>query len=289
LELAVATAALVTFAGAQTAAAAAPVVDPATLVAPAAPAPIAMACAAGQTDLNHASSAELQTLPTPDGARLSISAAQQIIAGRPYLQSSDLKAPAVTAITTDHVQLWEQRSLVCATPIFVTASDNTRVPVTPNVCTSAQQADFNDKRDYNDFVKLFGRPTADRVISGMPYPSVVNGLRRAGVAAGQLKKYDGQVCATPYPIRFAGTDWAFATPQDGIAVSTTGGFGTYTLTVPRGTTAYNGSWASAAEQPSAVAENAGISSFHIEVPTVDAHIHGSWTGSVGVTGACQAG
>lgn len=243
-----------------------------------------MACAAGQTDLNHASSAELRSLPTPGGAAgLSASAAAEIIAGRPYLQPTDLKAPAVTGITKNHIELWQQRSLVCVAPIFVTASDNTLVPIAPDVCTSALQADINDKRDYSDFVDLFGRPTADRVVSGMPYPSVQNALRQAGVGPGKLNKYDGKICATPYPIRYSKVDWAFATPRDGIAVDTTGVFGKYTLTVPAGVAAGYGSWASVAEAKSTVAESAGITSFHIDAPTVDAHIHGPWTGSVGVT------
>lgn len=276
--------ALLTLAGAPTPTLAATVVDPATLSAPAAPAPIVMACAAGETDLNHASSTELQKLPTPGGgATLSAPAAKQIIEGRPYLQPSDLKAPAVTGITKNHVELWQQQSLVCVTPIFVTASDNTLVPVAPDVCTSAQQADLNDKRDHNEFVKLFGRPTADRVVGGMPYPSVQNGLRLAGVGAGQLKKYDGLICATPYPIRYSKVDWAFATPRDGIAVDTSGEYGQYTLTVPAGVAGGYGSWASVTEEKSAVAESAGITSFRIDAPTVDAHVHGPWTGSVGVT------
>ena len=214
---------------------------------------------------------------------LSAPVAEQVIAGRPYLQPTDLSAPAVPGVSDSHVQLWMQLSRVCVTPIFTTASDNTRVPVTPNVCVRSEQVDLNDRRDYAGFVDMFGRPTADRVVSGMPYPSVDNSLRRAGVGPGQLKKYEGQICATPYPIRFNGIDWAFATPQDGIAVNHTGDYGKYTLTVPAGVAGGAGSWASVAEQEASIAENAAINSFHIDAPTVDAHIHGPWSGSVGVT------
>ena len=75
-------------------AAAGALANPASLVAPAAPAPVVMGCQTGQVDLNHASPASLQTLPTPDGSLLSPPAAGQIVAGRPYLQPTDLKAPA---------------------------------------------------------------------------------------------------------------------------------------------------------------------------------------------------
>lgn len=242
-----------------------------------------MACATGQVDLNHASVSALTSLPTPDEATLSTSVASQIIAGRPFLQPTDLKAPAVQGVTENHVRLWLDRGLVCATPIFQEASDGTSVPSTPSVCDSLLQADFNDPNDYEQFVALFGRPTADRVRSGIPYPSTYNALRRAGVSAGLMKKHAQRVCATPYPIRHAGVDWAFATPEHGIAVDTSGVFGTYTLTVPGGVTAARGAWASVRETESVVAQNAGLDFFELDAPTVDAHIHGDWTGPVAVT------
>jgi hypothetical protein len=52
----------------------------------------------------------------------------------------------------------------------------------------------------------------------VPYPSAVNALLREYVGTSKLKK--GLVSVTPYPIRFSGVDWAFATPRDGIAVDT---------------------------------------------------------------------
>jgi len=172
-----------------------------------------MRCNAGQLDLNHASTSQLQALPTPTGSKLSAPVASNIVAARPYLQPTDLRAPAVNGITDDHVSLWLSRGLVCVTPIFVTASDSTQVPVAPNICTSPTQADVNDKTQRARFAALFGGPTADRIVAGIPYPSVDNSLRRAGVGPGGLKQAAGKLCATPYPIRYAGTDWAFATPR----------------------------------------------------------------------------
>lgn len=242
-----------------------------------------MACSAGQVDLNHASISLLETLPTPDGERLSAPVAENIIDSRPYLRPSDLRAPAVTGVTDNHVALWLQRGLVCATPILVQASDGTYAPETPDICSDASQVDLNDKLSYNKFADLFGKPTADRLVDGMPYSSVTNAVRRAGVGPGQLNKLDGRLCLTPYPIRFDGTDWAFATPASGVAVSTGGKYGNYTLTVPSGVTTGNGSWASIQEVAGTVAEAASVRAFHLATPSVDAHIHGSWNGTVGVT------
>jgi hypothetical protein len=243
-----------------------------------------MHCDTGQVDLNHATAAQLRTLPTPDGSKLSASAAANIIDARPYLQPTDLRAPAVNGVTDNHVAIWIIRHLVCVTPVFVTAADSTQVPVAPDICSTASQADLNDATQRGRFVTLFGGPTADRLVAGMPYPSIDNALRRAGVGPGGLKKYAGKLCVTPYPIRFAGVDWAFATPEDGIADTTPGDFGSYTLTVPAGTTDGNGAWASVEEVPSPLAADAGIDYFTLDLPAVDAHIHGGWHGPVGVTG-----
>lgn len=157
------------------------------------------------------------------------------------------------------------------------------VPVTPDVCTTSAQADLNDAAQLAKFRALFGGPTADRIVAGQPYPSVNNALRRAGVGPGGLKQHAGKVCATPYPVRHNGIDWGFATPEDGIAVTGHGGFGTYTITVPADTTTGNGAWTSVSEAKARIAENAGISEFTIDSPTANGHIHGAFTGPVGIT------
>jgi hypothetical protein len=258
-------------------------VDPAALVAPAAPAPVVMNCLAGQTDLNHATLAQLQQLPTPDGSVLSSSVASNIVSGRPYLQPTDLRAPAVNGVTDNHVALWRKRGLVCTLPIFVNASDGTAVPVAPDVCTSPSQADLNDSQQRAKFAALFGDPTATRIVAGAPYPSVVNALRRAGVGPGGLKQSAGKVCVTPYPIESAGIDWAFAKPGTGVAVTAQGHFGAYTLIVPAGAATGTGEWASVTETAAQISQQAGISSFTLDTPTVNGHIHGDFTGPVGVT------
>lgn len=255
--------------------------DPASLTAPDASDPIVMACSDRQVDLNHADQAALQALPTPDGSNLSQPVANNIIAGRPYLQPTDLRTPAVEGVTDDHVIRWIANQLVCVTPIFEPASDGTQVPVAPDVCEPGQY-DINDDADHAMFVKLFGGPTADRLVAGAPYPSVINSLRRAGVGAGRISKHGDKLCATPYPVSFAGTDWAWADPEEGITVDTIGTLGTYDLTVPAGTTTGNGSWASITEVDSPFDELAEVG-LSLDLPAANPHIHGPWVGAVGIT------
>jgi hypothetical protein len=256
------------------------VVDPAALEAPLAPDPIFLQCVDGQVDLNHASIEELRALPTPDGEPLSRPTAENIVGGRPYLQVTDLKAPAVPGVSTDHVATWIAAELTCVTPILETAPDDTEVPVAPDVCESGQH-DVNAADDDPWFAATFGRPTAARLVDGAPYPSVVNALRIVGVGPGGLRKYRDSVCATPYPITYNGTDWAWATPGDGITVDTTGILGTYDLIVPPATTQGNGAWASITEVDSPFDELAGVG-LDLALPAADPHVHGNWAGNVAV-------
>lgn len=256
--------------------------SPLDLTAPAAPAPISMGCADGQVDLNHADLALLQTLPTPSGGgTLSAPVARSIMEGRPYLQPHDLRAPAVKGVTDNHVDRWQADDLVCVTPIFTEAADGTQAPVAPNVCTDGQD-DINDADSQSRFADLFGRPTGARLVEGQPYPSVVNALRSAGVGPGQIKKYSEHLCATPYPILFEGVNWAFATRRDGIATTTTGGFGDYTLIVPEGVVTGDGAWTSVHEVDAPANAMIGITDYDLNLPAVDAHIHGYWDGQVGL-------
>ena len=256
------------------------VVDPSTLSAPPASDPILLECANGQIDLNHASLDTLRSLPNPGGGSLSGPVAQNIVDGRPYLQVTDLRAPAVPGVSDGHVERWVRGNLTCVTPIFQRASDGTEVPVAPDVCEPGQH-DVNAAGGDPWFASTFGRPTTARLVNGAPYPSVLNALRIAGVGPGGVAKHREAICATPYPIRHAGTDWAWATPGKGIAVDTAGTLGTYELIVPPATTKANGAWASIREVDSPFDELAGVGE-DLALPAVDPHIHGEWTGNVAV-------
>jgi hypothetical protein len=247
--------------------------NPSSLAAPAAPAPVAMECVPGQVDVNNPSAETFASLLTPDGSPLSAPVRARILEGQPYLQPSDLLA--VPGVTRNHIALWSSRKLACATP-------KTLPPPAPDICEK-DQADVNDPRDRPRFAALYGRPTSDRLIEGIPYPSVVNALRIAGVGPGRIMQTADLVCATPYPIRHAGVDWAFATSDEGIAVDTHGDYGAYTLTVPAGVTGGLGSWASISEVNSTLADAVGIDYFDLDTPSADAHIHGPWLGHVGLT------
>ena len=250
------------------------VADPRALSAPKAPAPIVMDCVSGAVDVNIPDPDALAGLTNPEGGPLSRPVRERIVEGQPYLQPRDLLA--VPGITRAHLEAWQRRGLACATP-------PTLPPPSPNPCTPGQ-LDLNDAADRDGFASLYGRPTADRIVSGIPYPSVVNALRVAGVGPGRIAQTADRVCATPYPVRHASVDWAWANPDTGIAFDNSGDFGTYTLTIPAGVTEGTGAWGSLDEAESSLEHATGLGSLvDLETPGVDAHIHAPWSGVVGVT------
>lgn len=244
---------------------------PSTISAPAAAEPVIMDCVEGQIDINNPNSNAFAPLSAPDGVPLGEPVRKRMVEGQPYLQPSDLLA--VSGLTPAHIGKWIGEGSVCATPQVLP-------PPAPDVCLD--EVDVNSAESQEALAVIYGRPTADRLLKGIPYPSVVNALRIAGVGPGVIKQTEALLCATPYPIQHEGVNWAYATADNGIALDTTGDFGDYTLTVPRGVTAGTGAWASVTETGSKFTDGLGLG-LDMDVPAVDAHIYGNWAGYVAVT------
>jgi Helix-hairpin-helix motif len=154
-------------------------------------------CAPGQVDLNHASLAELQTLPGVSGP-----IAQRIVASRPHDRVRDLLV--VPGVGPDTEAAIAASGKACATPL-------TLPPPAADVCTNAQQIDVNTPASRPRLASLFGRPTADRVVAAQPFPDLAHALTVlvAGAGAGKVSKYRPLLCATPVPKTTHGENYSW--------------------------------------------------------------------------------
>lgn len=243
--------------------------DPTSLEAPEAPEAIVMDCLPGQINVNDPDPEVFAGLLTPDGSSLDKPVRARLVSGQPYLQPSDIIA--TSGIWQDHYAIWEAEGSLCAEP-------PTLPPPAPDVCVD-DQVDINDAENYEQFADLFGEPTADRLVAGLPYPTVWNGLRTAGVGPGGIKKHQDSLCATPWPIIHDGTTWGWA-DDEGIDLTATGVFGDYSLVVPANTVG-TPTWSRVAENIDPVV-NEELDEFDlsVDVPSADAHIYGEWDGPV---------
>ena len=238
--------------------------DPASISAPPSPEPVLMGCVDGQVDVNGSVS-DLANLDKADGGSLSRPVRQRIVDGQPYLQPSDLLA--VSGVTSNDVAAWAAADLVCATPPLVVGPDGSSVPdYLGDVCPAdGSRVDVNDPSSRRALQAMFGRPTGDRIVDGQPYPHVTNALRVAGFGPGRDKKHADELCATPYPIAFDGTDWAWLSPAGGTVNGPDGA----ALVVPAGTVTGTGLWGSVTLTD--VDDLRGG-------PMFDMHVHGPWAG-----------
>jgi Helix-hairpin-helix motif len=210
-------------------------------------------CQVGEIDLNHASFNELQRLP---GVPASV--AERIIATRPHDRVEDLLvAPGIGPGKFAQIQT---SGMACATPL-------TLPPPAADVCTYAGQLDVNDPSARGGLARLFGGPTADRLVAGQPYPDLAHArvVLVAGAGPGKVTKYASQLCSTPVPKIHAGTQYAWAYSATGGRADHAGA----TLVVPKAVLSDPvGSWLSIAPLPVD-----GVTSG----PTFDIEIHGPWS------------
>jgi DNA uptake protein ComE-like DNA-binding protein len=133
-------------------------------------------CAAGQIDLNHASTAQLQTLPDVPGP-----VASRIIALRPNDRTNDLLA--VPGIGPTELAAIQASGKACSTPL-------TLPPPAANVCTVNGQLDMNDPASKPGLAQLFGSPTAARIVGAEPFPDLAHAMTvlAAGAGPGKVTK-----------------------------------------------------------------------------------------------------
>jgi hypothetical protein len=176
-------------------------------------------CATGQVDLNHASLAQLQTLPG-----VSAPIAQRIVTMRPHDRTQDLLV--VPGIGADTLAAINATGKACSTPL-------TLPPPSANVCISSSQLDVNNPASQPGLASLFGKPTAQRIVAAEPFPDLAHAkvILAAGAGSGKVTKYASKLCATPEPKTTGGVNYSYV-------YSATGGradLGKFSLVVPAGT------------------------------------------------------
>jgi Helix-hairpin-helix motif len=195
---------------------------------------LTMDCGAGQVDLNHATLAQLQTLP-----EISAPIAERIVSMRPHDRVRDLLV--VPGIGPDKLADVIASGRACATPL-------TLPPPAADVCRSATQLDVNDAKSQAGVAKLFGGPTAQRLVNAEPYPDLNHALvvLAAGAGPGKVAKYRARLCATPVPKTTGGVNYSWVYSAAGGRAD----LGPLSLIVPPGTLSDPvGQWLRIAPQP----------------------------------------
>jgi hypothetical protein len=218
-----------------------------------------MDCAAGQIDLNHASPAELQTLPD-----VSKSIADRIVVARPHDRVRDLLV--VPGVGPDKLVRIEATGKACSTPL-------TLPPPASDVCTKDGQLDVNDPATRAGIADLFGAPTAGRIVDAQPFADLAHAkvVLAAGAGPGKVEKYAPRLCLTPEPkiSRNVNYSWAYARPGGRADYS---GF---SLVVPAGVIDEPiGAWLRVTPQDPDLVRWPGS-----PYTTADFHIEGSWSGN----------
>jgi hypothetical protein len=228
---------------------------------PATPEPIAaqrLDCQPGQVDINSAPATQMVArlgLPLP--------VAQRVVAHREplYLDVEDLLT--VEGIGPGKVDSLARGGVACADlPV-------TPPPVDAFVCRPGDgRVDVNRPTSRARLAALFGAPTADRIVAGIPYSGVKPMVAEhvPGVGSGKQAKLLDQLCDTPPTIDHAGTRWGW--------ISTAGGRVDHpqsaSLTVGPGIIDLNsGMWGSVRPLP--------YDSLY-GGPKFDFQVHGPWAG-----------
>jgi DNA uptake protein ComE-like DNA-binding protein len=139
----------------------------------------AAAAAAGPVDLNTATQAQLEALPSVGAVT-----ARKIIAGRPYSSVQDLSKAGVSAKTIQTLTPLVTVSAAAAAPAAAPAPAATAKATSASKKTaSAGPVDLNagSQKDLESLPGV-GPATARKIIAGRPYASVQD-LSRAGVSA----------------------------------------------------------------------------------------------------------
>ncbi|MCU1615786.1 MAG: Helix-hairpin-helix motif-containing protein [Frankiales bacterium] len=180
---------------------------------------LAMDCAPGQIDLNHASLTDLQMLPD-----VSAPIAQRIVNMRPHDRTRDLLV--VPGVGPDKLAAIEATGRACSTPL-------TLPPPAADVCTAAGQLDVNDPASQSGLAALFGTPTAQRIVAAQPFPDLAHAkvTLAAGAGPGKVTKYAARLCATPEPKKTGGVNFSYVYSAKGGRAD----LGKFALVLPAGT------------------------------------------------------
>lgn len=236
----------------------APTAVGATFPAPATPAPIAskrLACQPAQIDVNSATVAQLTA-----GLDLSRPVAERVVEHRKplYLDLEDL-------LVVEGIGAGALARLVASKRACVDLP-STPPPTDAHVCSGHdQRVDVNRPGSRRALEDLFGRPTAERIVAGMPYSGLASVVSEhiPGAGKGKAAKLAERLCATPPTIDHESTRWGWASDAGGRVDHPGGG----TLTVPAGTVGPGGAWGSVADLPW-TDDDSG--------PRYDMHLHASW-------------
>lgn len=227
---------------------------------PATPDPIAakrLACDPGQIDVNSASAQDLRALG------LDLPVAERLIAHREplYLDLGDLLV--VEGIGADKLAEIKVSGRACA------GLPTQPPPTDAHVCRFGDgRVDVNRPQSSKALAAMLGRPTADRIVAGIPYAGVgpVVAEHLPGIGPGRQRKLISQLCATPATIDHGDTRWGWISAAGGRVDHLDGA----TLTVPAGTLDSGaGVWGSV---------RALEWDRLLEGPSFDMTIHGPWLG-----------
>ena len=246
----------------------------AAVTPPHVPEPIAavtMLCPEGGIDVNKASVEQLSVLP-----HISDPIAERIVAARPFLRI-DPDLLRVAGIGRGKLAAIVADGRACATP-------TSTPPPYFDVCGAGDgRLDANRPQSEAALAGLFGRPTAARIVAGIPYWNLdhVRSEGEAGAGPGKMAKLMNRLCVTPPTIVYDGVRYGWIDPDRGGYVdwpAAEEGGASYRLTVPGGVvTAQPGAWGSVSPQPTPADLPAGA-------PAANMHIHGGWSGTVYVAG-----
>lgn len=210
-----------------------------TFPAPATPEPIAsksLGCEPGQIDVNSASIGDLQALDLPKPVATRVIEHRQPL----YLDLEDLLA--VEGIGEGKLAQIRALGKACAD------LPRTPPPTDDRVCAGHDgRIDVNRPQSRAALAGMFGGPTADRIVQGIPYAGVASVIADhvPGAGKGKTAKLADRLCATPPTIDHAGIRWGWASDAGGRIDHPGGG----TLTVPADTVTARGAWASVQPLP----------------------------------------
>ena len=224
---------------------------------------VLMTCGTGQTDINKAPVAELQSalgVDTPTATR--------VVSWRPYLQPKDLAV--VEGIGPAKLALILAMHNTCATPTQYP-------PPAPNPCVDSRVDLASTTVD--EIVTRFGvsKPIAQRIVDGRPYASLrhITPERVPGVGKGTLDAVVAKSCLTPAPVRSAENSWRWAYASQ----TTTVVRDKYALTVPAGVVDTTGGWASITPIDRSVTDTTPDGPLVTgDQPTADFHVWADWMG-----------
>lgn len=164
-----------------------------------------MECKSDGIDLNSASLTALRKLP-----EVSMPIAKAIVSRRPFLRP-DPDLLLVPGIGPEKLSVILAQNRVCAEPPSLP-------PPTFDVCVTGDgRVDVNRPGSRPRLAELFGTPTADRIVQGIPYWSLdhVRAEGEPGAGSGRLRRYNDRLCLTPPTIDHEGTRWGWIDAANG--------------------------------------------------------------------------